>query len=157
MFYFEGEIYLRIVLSLLAGMFIGVERTLYNKPAGIRTFALVSLGSTLITLVSFLGAERLGFTGTYDPLRVAAQIVSGIGFLGAGVIWNTKGGGMKHGVTTAAELWVTSALGMSLAVGMYDVSALVILCIFVAIFFGRKLDDYVDRMNEKKDVKADRE
>lgn len=154
MLYFDLEVYLRIIVSMLAGMFIGVERTLYNKPAGIRTFALVCVGSTLITLVSVLGAQHLGYTGVYDPLRVAAQIVSGIGFLGAGVIWSTKGGGMKHGVTTAAELWVTSAIGMALGIGMYDLAMLVILCIFVAIFFGRKMDIYVDRVTEKRKKEA---
>ncbi|ABO48992.1 MgtC/SapB transporter [Desulforamulus reducens MI-1] len=147
----DWEIYLRIVASLLAGIFIGFERTLYNKPAGIRTFSLVCVGSTLITLVSAYGAENLGYvTGARDPFRIAAQIVSGIGFLGAGVIWNSKKGGMKHGVTTAAELWVTSAVGMALGVGMYDLALLVVVCIFIAIFAGRKLGNYVEKIEKKK-------
>ncbi|WP_420795164.1 MgtC/SapB family protein [Desulforamulus ferrireducens] len=143
--YFDAEIYLRILVSTVAGLLIGFERTIYNKPAGVRTFSLVCLGSTLITLVSIYGAEKLGYTGVSDPLRITAQIVSGIGFLGAGVIWNSKNGGMKHGVTTAAELWVTSAVGMALGVGMYDLALLVIVCIFVSIFLGRVLDDYVTK------------
>lgn len=135
---------------MLVGILIGFERTLYNKPAGIRTFALVSLGSTLITLVSIYGAQKLGYTGISDPLRITAQIVSGIGFLGAGVIWSSKNGGMKHGVTTAAELWVVSAVGMALGVGMYDLAILVVICIFISIFAGRKLDDYVDRIEKQR-------
>lgn len=150
MLFFEPEIYLRIIASMVAGIIIGLERTVYNKPAGIRTFSLVSVGSTLITLVSIYGAEKLGLTNSMsDPLRITAQIVSGIGFLGAGVIWSSKNGGMKHGVTTAAELWVASAIGMALGVGMYDLAILVVICIFFTIFVGRKLDDYVNRGNKK--------
>ncbi|MEW6066241.1 magnesium transporter MgtC [Desulforamulus profundi] len=150
MFCFDAEIYLRVLVSMVAGLLIGIERTLYNKPAGVRTFALVSVGSTLITLVSIYGAQKLGYTGVSDPLRITAQIVSGIGFLGAGVIWSSKNGGMKHGVTTAAELWVTSAVGMALGVGMYDLAILVVVCIFIAIFTGRRLDDFVDRTERKR-------
>lgn len=149
MFYFDAEIYLRVLVSMAAGILIGIERTLYNKPAGIRTFALVCVGSTLITLVSIYGAQKLGYTGVSDPLRITAQIVSGIGFLGAGVIWSSKNGGMKHGVTTAAELWVTSAVGMALGVGMYDLAILVIICIFISIFAGRKLDNYVEKIEKR--------
>ena len=156
MLYFDVEIYLRIIASMVAGLLIGFERTIYNKPAGIRTFSLVCLGSTLITLVSIYGAEKLGYTGVSDPHRITAQIVSGIGFLGAGVIWSSKNGGMKHGVTTAAELWVTSAVGMALGVGMYDLALLVVVCIFVSIFFGRSLDDYMAKRDEmaKRDGKS---
>lgn len=146
----DFEIYLRVIISLLAGLFIGFERTLYNKPAGVRTFSLVCVGSTLITLVSVYGAQRLGYSNEVDPFRVAAQIVSGIGFLGAGVIWNSSKGGMKHGVTTAAELWVTSAVGMALGIGMYDLAILVVACIYIAIFAGRKLDDYVEKIDKRK-------
>ncbi|AEG61668.1 MgtC/SapB family protein [Desulforamulus ruminis] len=147
---FPPEIYLRIVVSMLMGLIIGYERTLYNKPAGMRTFSLVSVGSTLIMLVSVYGAEKMGIT-LEDPFRIAAQIVSGIGFLGAGVIWNSKGGGMKHGVTTAAELWVTSAVGMALGVGMYDLAVLVVACVFFAIFIGRK----VEQANKEKETQKE--
>lgn len=91
MFYFPPEIYVRIIVSMLVGLVIGYERALYNKPAGMRTFALVSMGSTLFTLVSIYGTEVLQMSTTStDPLRITAQIVSGIGFIGAGVIWNSK-------------------------------------------------------------------
>lgn len=152
MLFYDAEIYLRIIASMVAGLLIGFERTVYNKPAGTRTFALVCMGSTLITLVSIYGADKLGYKGVSDPLRITAQIVSGIGFLGAGVIWNSKNGGMKHGVTTAALLWVTSAVGMALGVGMYDLSLLVVVCIFVTIFFGRGLDDYMTKKEKEKKV-----
>ncbi|ACV64347.1 MgtC/SapB transporter [Desulfofarcimen acetoxidans DSM 771] len=135
------EIYLRIVLSMIAGIIMGSERTIYNKPAGIRTFSLVSLGSTLIMLLSVYGAERLGIKAEVDPFRVAAQIVSGIGFIGAGVIWNSKNG-VKRGITTAAELWVVSAIGMALGVGMYDLVVLVMVCIFMVMRIGHIMGKY---------------
>ncbi|MTI80901.1 MAG: MgtC/SapB family protein [Firmicutes bacterium] len=152
MVFFDAEIYLRFIVSLIIGLIIGYERTINNKPAGVRTFALVSLGSTLFTVVSINAAEILNFEGVYDPLRVAAQIVSGIGFIGAGVIWNSRNGGMKHGITTAAELWVTSAIGMSLGLGVYDLAIVVTICILIAIFIGRRLDDYVEEKELKKDA-----
>jgi putative Mg2+ transporter-C (MgtC) family protein len=136
---------------MIIGIIIGYERTLYNKPAGMRTFSLVSMGATLFTLISIYGAEYLNFDGIVDPLRVSAQIVSGIGFIGAGVIYNSKNGGMKHGVTTAAELWVAAAVGMALGIGMYDLAILVTGCIIFAIFIGRKLDEYVENKDLKKE------
>ncbi|MEG6615613.1 MgtC/SapB family protein [Peptococcaceae bacterium 1198_IL3148] len=151
MFAFTPEVYLRIILSMFIGIIIGYERTLYNKPAGMRTFSLVSMGSTLFTLISIYGAESLNYDGIIDPLRVAAQIVSGIGFIGAGVIYHSKNGGMKHGVTTAAELWVAAAVGMALGLGMYDLAILVTACIIFAIYLGRKLDDFVENKELKKE------
>ncbi|WP_003543338.1 MgtC/SapB family protein [Desulfotomaculum nigrificans] len=136
---FPPEVYFRVIFSVFVGTVLGLERTVYNKPAGVRTFSLVCLGSTLIMIVSINGAQFLGIKPPPDPLRVAAQIVTGIGFIGAGVIWNSENG-VKHGITTAAELWVVSAIGMALGLGLYDLVLLVILCVYMAIFFGRKLD-----------------
>ncbi len=148
--YLEPEIYLRVFLSMLIGIVIGVERTLYNKPAGVRTFSLVCMGSALLMIISVEGAASVGYSSINDPLRIAAQIVSGIGFIGAGVIWNSKNDGMKHGVTTAAEIWVASAIGMALGLGMYSLSVMVVVCIFIAIFLGRKFDDYAETKELKK-------
>jgi len=153
MIHLSGEIYVRVVFSTLAGIIMGLERTIYNKPAGTRTFSLVSLGSTLITLVSVHGAEGLGLKITPDPLRIAAQIVTGIGFIGAGVIWNNKTG-VKHGITTAAELWVVSAIGMAIGVGLYKLAILVMVCALSAIFTGRQLDLYFKKQG-KKDTEAE--
>ena len=135
---------------MLAGIIMGFERTIYNKPAGIRTFSLVSLGSTLIMLLSVYGAERLGLKAGIDPFRIAAQIVSGIGFIGAGVIWNSKNG-VKRGITTAAELWVVSAIGMALGVGMYDLVMLVMICIFIVMRVGHMLGRYT-KNKEKREL-----
>ena len=107
----------RLALAAALGMVIGVERTYRAKTAGIRTHFLVALGSALFMIVS-----RYGFDGAGDPGRVAAQIVSGIGFLGAGTIIMQKH--VVHGLTTAAGMWVAAGIGMASAAGLYVVAVI---------------------------------
>lgn len=107
----------RLALAAALGMVIGIERTYRAKTAGIRTHFLVALGSALFMIVS-----RYGFEGTGDPSRVAAQIVSGIGFLGAGTIIMQKH--VVHGLTTAAGMWVAAGIGMASAAGLYFVAVI---------------------------------
>lgn len=103
-----------VLLSVICGGLIGLEREYHDKPAGFRTLILICLGSTLFTLVS------REFSASGDPARIAAQIVTGIGFLGAGVILH---GRMKvQGLTTAATVWVTAAVGMAIGAQMYALS-----------------------------------
>ena len=113
-----GELYhlIRILLSVVLGFAIGFERKLRYKEAGIRTHTIVCVGSALITVVSKYG---FGEDGT-DASRVAAQIVSGIGFLGAGIIVYRKH--EIHGLTTAAGVWATSGVGMAAGAGLYIVA-----------------------------------
>jgi putative Mg2+ transporter-C (MgtC) family protein len=111
------ELVLRLVLGAAIGAGIGIEREVHGHPAGMRTHLLVALGSALFTVLSFHG---FGSGGDIDPTRVAAQVVSGIGFLGAGAI--LKEGFTIRGLTTAASLWSTAALGMAAGVGEYVVA-----------------------------------
>ena len=106
------EILIRLILSAIMGGSIGIEREANNRPAGLRTHILVSVGSTLIMLVSIYG-----FEGEGDPARLAAQVVSGIGFLGAGTILRT--GNSIKGLTTAASLWVCAGIGLAIGAGYY--------------------------------------
>jgi putative Mg2+ transporter-C (MgtC) family protein len=99
----------RIILAAVIGGFIGYERERHASDAGIRTFMAISIGSCAFSLISIHGGG--------DTTRIAAQIVSGIGFIGAGVIFQDKGG--VAGLTTAATLWATAAVGMASAFGMY--------------------------------------
>lgn len=109
------ELVVRLVVAgLLAGI-IGAEREYRAKVAGVRTHLLVALGAALLMIVS-----RYGFDGQGDPSRVAAQIVSGIGFLGAGSIIVQKHA--VHGLTTAAGIWVSAGIGMAVASGLYMVA-----------------------------------
>ncbi len=104
-------------LAFVLSSVIGVERQVSQKSAGVRTHALVGLGSAGFTLVSVFGFETMVDRGVaYDPSRIAAQIVTGIGFLGAGVIFMRRD--LVRGLTTAAAIWVTAAVGMACGAGM---------------------------------------
>lgn len=114
----------------LCSALVGYERERAGKPAGVRPHGMVSLGAALFTVVSM---HRFGNMG--DPARVAAQIVTGIGFIGAGSILRQRGS--VHGLTTAASLWVTAAVGLAVGTGMLLMSlATAILLVFVVLRFG---------------------
>ncbi len=110
----------RLLLSCLCGAAIGFERSRRFKEAGIRTHIIVCLGAALAMIISKYGFEELGGildgSRTSDPARVAAQVISGISFLGAGVIF--KNGGTVKGLTTAACLWTTASIGLAIGAGM---------------------------------------
>ncbi|MFW5756495.1 MAG: MgtC/SapB family protein, partial [Tangfeifania sp.] len=109
---------LRLLLSFLLGMLIGFEREANHQKAGLRTHILISIGSTVVMLISiFIPQNFAGLVG--DPGRIAAQVVSGIGFLGAGAI--LKFGTDVKGLTTAASIWAMAAIGMAVGAGMYAI------------------------------------
>ena len=128
-----GEYILSIVIGALLGGAIGIEREYRSKEAGFRTHFLVGLGSALFMVLSLHGFDDfVGIPGVQrDPSRIAAQVVSGMGFIGAGTIIFQKN--VVKGLTTAAGLWVTSAIGMAAGAGMYTVAstsaAMVLLCL----------------------------
>ena len=114
------EILIRLSLAALFGALIGLERERKNWTAGLRTHMMVCVGACLIMIVSAFGfADILGTPNvTLDPSRIAAQVVSGIGFIGAGTILFSKQGTV-HGLTTAAGLWTVAAIGLATGSGMY--------------------------------------
>ncbi len=128
------EIAIRVVVSLLVGLIIGFERTMWNKPAGLRTYSLVCIGSTLFMIVSAYGIQVLPLRNVLaaDPSRIAAQIVTGIGFLGAGVILRDRG--QVKGITTAAELWVTAGFGMAIGLGLFFLTLISLACVFIGLY-----------------------
>lgn len=133
-----------LIATFLLCSLIGIERQLRNKAAGYRTHVLVGLGSCAFTLVSAYGFSAvLGSDVNLDPSRIAAQIVSGIGFLGAGVIF--KGRSVVRGLTTAATIWVAAAIGMACGAGMLSLAIVLTLLHLVTLFFIapliRKLPD----------------
>jgi putative Mg2+ transporter-C (MgtC) family protein len=155
------EIVLRMAASLVVGLIIGYERSRNLKPAGLRTYTLVCIGSALFMIISVYGIQTVpnlsdssgGFR--MDPGRVAAQIVTGIGFLGAGVIWKDRG--TVRGLTTAANLWVTAGMGMALGLGLYYLAFVSVVCIFIALYSSPVLCrlgllKYPDDSKEKKVV-----
>lgn len=112
-----------LLLAVALGGVVGIERELIHKPAGLRTHMLVSLGSCLFTIVS------IGFS--FDPARIASGIVAGIGFIGAGTIWAEKD--KVQGITTAASLWATAAIGLTVGIGDYPLAATVTLLVFIVL------------------------
>jgi putative Mg2+ transporter-C (MgtC) family protein len=128
---FDLEMILRIGLAFAAGAVIGYEREVVHRPAGLRTHMLVAAGSAAFTLASLTG-----FSGpANDPARVAAQIVSGIGFLGAGTIFRTENA--VRGLTTAASVWLVAAIGMLMGTGSYVVAVVTTLAGFVVLRWAR--------------------
>ena len=114
----DVEIVLRLIISAIAGGVVGMEREASNRPAGLRTHILVTLGSALIMLISMYGFQGLGADSSGgEPARLAAQVVSGIGFLGAGTILRT--GNDIRGLTTAASIWVCGGIGLAIGNGYY--------------------------------------
>jgi putative Mg2+ transporter-C (MgtC) family protein len=116
----EVEIILRLLLAAALGAGIGYQRERANKPAGLRTHVLISLGSALFTVVSIFG-----FGGGVDTARVAAGVVTGIGFIGAGVIFRGMRGDHVVGLTTAASIWATASIGLAAGTGMYLIATVV--------------------------------
>lgn len=120
---------LLLVLALILSMVIGLDRESRQSPAGLRTHILVGLGACLFTILS-----RLAFPGS-DPSRVAAQIVTGIGFIGAGTILQRKRD--VHHLTTAASIWATAAVGMAVGVGSWFLAVVATLLIWVVLVIIR--------------------
>jgi putative Mg2+ transporter-C (MgtC) family protein len=117
--FFDTELWLKLLLALACGAAIGMERQIREKPAGARTNMLICVGSTLITMVSIHVALTYAERGINlaDPGRIAAQIVSGVGFIGAGTIIQARGA--VHGLTTAATIWVMAGIGLAIGSGFY--------------------------------------
>ena len=126
----------KLVLSLLLGATIGMERRRKGQIAGLRTFALISMGATLAMLISiYIPQEYMGLKNG-DPGRIAAQVVSGVGFLGAGAIIQMKGS--VRGLTTAAGIWMTACIGLAVGAGMYLISIITtLLIIFILVNIER--------------------
>lgn len=131
----------KIGISLLLGSLLGLEREYNNKPAGFRTIALICIGSTVYTLISL----RMSPT---SPDRIAANIVTGIGFIGAGVIF--KNGANVYGLTTAATIWVSAAIGMSVGVGDYVLAYIVTGVTLVILSVFEYLQFTIDALHKRR-------
>lgn len=121
----------KALLSLILGLLLGLERELKDKAAGLRTITIISLGSTLFTIMSY----KLGIVTTGETTRIASYVVSGIGFLGAGVIF--KDGISINGLTTASIIWIAAAIGMSVGFGHFATAIIFFFATFVTIHLGK--------------------
>lgn len=142
----DTEMLLRLGVATLCGGLIGLEREIHGKVAGLRTHALVSLGAALIMIVSIDIYFAFKGEASVDPSRIAAQVVSGIGFLGAGAIIRFPTG--ITGLTTAASLWAVSAIGLASGAGFYKPALAATVMVFTVLFvFGQ-----IGRLFHWKDV-----
>ncbi|HEY4651729.1 MAG TPA: MgtC/SapB family protein [Pontibacter sp.] len=118
-----GNIVVRVMLSALLGGLLGWERESRRQHAGLRTHIVIAVGACLLMLISIYVPQNFGEYRNVDPGRIAAQVVSGIGFLGAGAIFRL--GGNTHGLTTAATIWAVAAVGLASGVGLYSAAIVV--------------------------------
>lgn len=136
------DILARLLISIALGFIIGIERELTNKSAGLRTHILVCLGSTVFTILSIYGFNNTpvpdGIKIAHDPARIAAQILTGIGFIGGGAVLHY--GVSISGLTTAASLWITSSVGMAAGTGSYNLAILAAVFTLIILVIVRKLE-----------------
>ncbi|MFD0868226.1 putative Mg(2+) transport ATPase [Chlamydia abortus] len=137
------DLTIRIILALLLGGLIGLEREWNNHAAGFRTHILVCVGSASIMLLSIYGFSAFVYEANVrtDPARLAAQVISGIGFLGAGAILRT--GPTVSGLTTAASIWVVAAIGLSVGAGFYYAAILVTGLVLISLFLLNKWEKHM--------------
>jgi putative Mg2+ transporter-C (MgtC) family protein len=132
----EMVIILRLVLAVVMGGLVGIEREIHGRAAGLRTHILVSLGAALFMITSILVSDRYASLGSQvDPSRIAAGVVTGIGFLGAGAI--IRFGASIRGLTTAASIWAVAAIGLAVGAGFYEAAITGTLLVIVVLFLSR--------------------
>lgn len=137
------SILFRLLLSVIIGGILGLERGRKNRPAGLRTYILVCLGSTVVMMTNQYVSQCLN---TGDPVRMGAQVLSGIGFLGAGSIMKT-GRNQIRGITTAAGLWASACIGLAIGIGFYEAAIAGGILIFIVLSVMQNMD----YMTRKKD------
>lgn len=139
---------LRIVLAVIVGGLLGLERGMKNRPAGLRTYMLVCTGACLVMLTNQYVCQVFG---DGDPTRMAAQVVSGIGFLGAGTIIVTRHSQIK-GLTTAAGLWTAAGVGLALGIGFYEAALMGGLAAFTVMTLLQRMDNRMHSATKRLDV-----
>jgi putative Mg2+ transporter-C (MgtC) family protein len=136
------EVLIKICLIIVLSGLIGLDRELRHKPAGVKTHILVGLGATIFTLVSLYMFYAFKGATSVDPGRIAAQVVTGIGFLGAGTI--IQSGGSVIGLTTAASLWSVAGIGLAVGCGMYYLSIITTVCILLVFLIINKISNIIE-------------
>ncbi|MDD5730744.1 MAG: MgtC/SapB family protein [Candidatus Omnitrophica bacterium] len=137
----DSQIIIRLTLSVFLSGMIGLERQIHRRSAGLRTHILVSMGSCLIMLTSMYVFGIYKNITSLDPTRIAAGVITGIGFLGAGAIIREREG--IKGLTTAASLWVVAALGMAVGCGFYVASLFTTALTLIVLLFLRRIENVI--------------
>lgn len=150
LFISDTDLYFRLVLAVILGGLIGLEREFVGKTAGLKTFALASLGSALFTIISvlvFQASFQIAKQNTFQLLTIPSAIVSGIGFIGAGLI--IFHGSHVRGITTAAGLWVSAAVGIAVGFGFYKIAVFsTFLAIAIFILFWIIEEKFIRRFSK---------
>ena len=139
---------LRIFTAVIVGGLIGLERGMKNRAAGLRTYMLVCLGACVVMLINQYSTQVFN---TGDPVRLGAQVISGIGFLGAGTIVVTSHNQIK-GLTTAAGLWASACIGLAIGIGLYEVALIAGLCVFLVLTVLHEWDYFMRSRTRVVDV-----
>lgn len=141
----------KLCLSMLLGALVGYERKRKGQAAGVRTFSLIAMGASLAMILSiYVPQEYLGLKNG-DPGRIAAQVITGIGFLGAGAIIQMKGS--IRGLTTAAGIWMVATIGMAVGVGMYVISVIATALILFILVELERLEQHVSKGSESRIIR----
>ena len=141
----------KLCLSMLLGAFVGYERKRKGQAAGVRTFSLIAMGASLAMILSiYVPQEYIGLKNG-DPGRIAAQVITGIGFLGAGAIIQMKGS--IRGLTTAAGIWMVATIGMAVGVGMYVISVIATALILFILVELERLEQHVSKGSESRIIR----
>ena len=148
----EIDIVIRLCLAFVAGFIIGLERSSRRQVAGLRTHILISLGASCLMLLSIWIPQQMGGG---DPGRIAAQVVAGMGFLGAGAI--IKLGNNIRGLTTAASLWLTAAIGLTIGAGMYIAACAVVVLALITLVFIHFLEKKIFPEDNWKKITPEKE
>ncbi len=144
------SVILRLVLSALAGAAIGVERAAHGRAAGLRTHMTVALGSAMTVMVGLYAIQVMGLDS--DPLRISAQVISGLGFLGAGTILLRRGGSQIQGLTTAAGLWTVATIGIAMGIGFYEGALIATLAVTLILSIISRVEFRMNRQRQRMSV-----
>jgi len=139
------EIFLRLCLATLLGGLIGVNRELMHQAAGLRTHAIVGLGAAIVTSIVVWNADMTGPFHFDAMSRVIQGIITGIGFLGAGVILRTENGQSVHGLTTAASIWLSACLGCACGAGAWMIAGSAFVLVMLILIVGGPLEQWIQK------------
>ena len=138
---------LRVLLAALAGALVGLEREFHGRAAGMRTHMMVALGAALTAMIGLYTVHELGMDS--DPLRVGAQVISGVGFLGAGTILLRGGGSRITGLTTAAGLWTAASIGLAVGIGFYVGAFMTVIAAMLTFTLITSLEKFLNRKRRR--------
>jgi putative Mg2+ transporter-C (MgtC) family protein len=148
----NSEIILRLTVAVGLGIVVGLERLLVHKDAGMKTHALVSLGSALFVIISEMLAIKYQNIAGFDPTRIASQVIVGIGFLGAGSIMLY--GSQLRGLTTAGGLWVMAGIGMAAGFGLFSLAFIVTVLVLLILVFVNIIERPIRKISEENQEHA---